>query len=75
MYGMEFATENKLCDSNKLGEGRLSQTLISQNLACGETFVHLSVRERVAGGTFTLLSQSVSWCQFEVPADFTVKPS
>ena len=60
MYGMEFATEKKLCVPNKQGEGRLSHTLIPQNCASGETFVHLAPRERVAGDTFSLLSQSVS---------------
>ncbi len=60
MYGVEFANEKKLCVPNKLVEGRLSHTFISQNLACGETFVHLAQMERVAGETFTLVSQSVS---------------
>ncbi len=31
MYAVEFATEKKLCVPNKLLEGRLSHTLISQN--------------------------------------------
>ncbi len=31
MYGVEFANEKELCVPNKLGEGRLSHTLISQN--------------------------------------------
>ncbi len=31
MYGVEFATEKKLCVPKNLGEGRLSHTLISQN--------------------------------------------
>ena len=60
MYGMEFATEKKLCVPKKLGEGRLSHTHISQNRASGQTFVLLAPGERVVGDTFTLLSQSVS---------------
>ena len=56
----EFAAEKKICVPFKQGEGRLSHTLISQNWASGETFVHLAPRERVAGDTFSLLSQAVS---------------
>ncbi len=33
MYGLEFANEEKLCVPNKLGEGRLSHTLISSELS------------------------------------------
>ncbi len=31
MYGVEYATEKKLSVPNKLGEGQLSHTLISEN--------------------------------------------
>ncbi len=60
MYGVEFATVKKLCVPKNLAEGRLSHTLITQNRAFGETFVHLAPRARVAGETFTLVSLSVS---------------
>ncbi len=38
------ATAKKQCVPNKLCERRLSHTLIYQNWACGETFVHLAPR-------------------------------
>ena len=60
MYGVEFATEKCLCVPNNLGEGRLSHTLISQNRAFGETFVHLAQIQPVLGESFTLVAQSVS---------------
>ncbi len=60
MYGMVLATEKKICVSIKLCEGRLSHSLNTRNCASGETFVHLAQTERVAGETFTLVSQSVS---------------
>ncbi len=42
MYGVQFAIEKKSCVPNKQCEGQHSHTLISQNWACGETFVHLA---------------------------------
>ncbi len=60
MYAVLFPNEKKFCVPKQLGEGWLSHTLISQTWACGETFVHLAQTERVAGETFTLVSQSVS---------------
>ncbi len=71
----EFCTWKDTFCSLQVSWKTISHTLISQNWACGETFVHLAQRERIAGETFTLVSQSVACCRFEVPAVFTVKPS
>ncbi len=50
----------EICFPNKHFEELLSHTVNSQKWACGETYVHLAKRERVAGQNFTLVSQSVS---------------
>ncbi len=52
----------KLCVTNKLGEGWLPHTFRSQKRACGETFIHLGYRAWVQVGTITLKSQHVSLC-------------
>ncbi len=66
---------NSNCVPNKLGEGRLSHKIISQNWACGEGIIRLDNRELVIRENFTQVSQSVSHCRFEVPAVYPVKPS
>ncbi len=68
-----FSSEKNLSVQNMLGEGRHSHTNISQKLACGEMQVYLEQREVFAGDTFTVESQYISQCRFQLPSDFTGK--